>query len=110
MGKNKGREIDTSAFGPGWLESGADGARAALDEAGARGADLVDAWIARKNAAAVLEIAMDDGAPALARKAARRGINVLKSRGVAIPERARVSASAEASDVFEAWFRPPDGA
>ena len=62
------------------------GPRAAADQAGERGADLVDEWVARKNVAAVLEIAMDDGAPTLVRKAARRGINVLKSRGVPIPE------------------------
>jgi hypothetical protein len=80
-----------------------------VDEAGERGADLVAAWVACKNVAAIAEIAADDGAPTAARKAARRGVNVLKSRGVAIPARARpnrvVSPPAE---TYEAWFRPPD--
>src|SRR5262245_6551903 len=121
MGKNKGRAVDPGAFDPGWLEVGPEGARAAVDAARERGADLVDAWVARKNVKAVLEIAMDDGAPTLARKAARRGINVLKSRGVAMPERTRAAApsrdrlvggriSPADGEVLEAWFRPPDGA
>jgi hypothetical protein len=109
MGKKKGRDVDVGAFEPEWLEAGAEGARKAIDAAGDRAADLVDAWVGRKNVLAVLEIAMDDAAPTLARKAARRGINVLKSRGVAIPERARSSATAEGGEVLEAWFRPPDG-
>jgi hypothetical protein len=108
MGTNK--EVDTPAFDPAWLEADSAGARGAVDQAGERGADLVAAWIARKNAAAVLEIAMDDAAPASARKAARRGINVLKSRGVPIPDRPRSRVATPAGDVFEAWFRPPDGA
>src|SRR6516165_318694 len=94
-----------------WLEAGAERARELVDEAGASGAELVAAWIAAKNAAAVAAIAADDAAPTPARKAARRGINVLKSRGVPIPERTRVAriAAAEA-DTYEAWFRPPDAA
>lgn len=50
-------------------------------------ADLIDAWITAGNVAAVARIAQQDNAPSAARKAARRGINVLKSRGVAIPEK-----------------------
>jgi hypothetical protein len=110
MGKKKGRDVDTGALDPAWLDAGADAARKSVDAAGERGADLVGAWVARKNVAAVLEIAMDEGAPALARKAARRGINVLKSRGIAIPDRPRAAAPAPSGDVLEAWFRPPDGA
>jgi hypothetical protein len=112
MSTKKGKAVDPAAFDPGWLEVGPEEARAAIDAAKERAADLVDAWVARKNVPAVLEIAMDDGAPTLARKAARRGINVLKSRGVAIPERPRAAAPAAnqaAGEVFEAWFRPPDG-
>jgi hypothetical protein len=81
-----------------------------VDEAGASGADLVGAWIAAKNAAAVAAIAADDSAPTPARKAARRGINVLKSRGVPIPERPRVARIAPEAVTYEAWFRPPDAA
>jgi hypothetical protein len=98
-----------SAFDPSWLDAGADRARALVDEAGARGGDLVSAWIANKNAAAVAAIAADDTAPTPARKAARRGINVLKSRGIAIPDRPRVTRIAEGdANTYEAWFRPPD--
>ena len=99
----------TSPFDPSWLDAGADRARVLVDEAGVRAADLVGAWIANKNAAAVAAIAADDSAPTPARKAARRGINVLKSRGVAIPDRPRVARIAESdADTYEAWFRPPD--
>jgi len=80
-----------------------------VDEAGARGPDLIAAWVASKNAAAVFAVASDDGAPAAARKAARRGLNVLKSRGVVIPERPREARVADGPAV-EAWFRPPDAA
>jgi hypothetical protein len=113
MGTKKASKVDPGAFDPGWLEVGSEGARAAIDAAMERSADLVEAWVARKNVPAVLEIAMDDGAPALARKAARRGINVLKSRGVAIPERPHAAASGAGlaqGEILEAWFRPPDGA
>ncbi len=96
-------------FDPSWLAAGGDRARAVVDEAGARGGDLVAAWIANKNAAAVAAIAADDSAPTPARKAARRGINVLKSRGVAIPDRPRITHVVHGdADTYEAWFRPPD--
>jgi hypothetical protein len=100
-----------SPFDPSWLEAGPERARALVDEAGARGGDLVSAWVANKNAAAVAAIAADDSAPSPARKAARRGINVLKSRGVPIPDRPRITRVAAAdADTYEAWFRPPDAA
>ena len=53
-------------------------ARAAIGDAGELAADLVAVWIANKNAAAVAAIAADDHAPSLPRKAARRGLNVLR--------------------------------
>jgi hypothetical protein len=94
-----------------WLEAGAERARELVDEAGASGAELVAAWIAAKNAAAVAAIAADDAAPTPARKAARRGINVLKSRGVPIPDRPRIArVVTPEADTYEAWFRPPDAA
>src|SRR5262245_192966 len=109
MAQHEGKTGEVT-FEPAWLDAGAAEARDRIAEAGDRAADLVDAWVARKNAIAVLEIASDDAAPSAARKAARRGINVLKSRGVTIPERPRVAASTVLRDVVEAWFRPPDGA
>jgi hypothetical protein len=109
-GKDTG-EAEKAAFEPGWLDAGPDRARAFVEEARERAALLVEAWVAEKNAAAVAEIAADDGAPAAARKAARRGLQVLKSRGVSVPERARVArVSAAAFESHEAWFRAPDGA
>jgi hypothetical protein len=110
MGKTKTVPTEVAAFAPDWLHADAARARALVDEAGERGADLVGAWIACRNAAAVAEVASDDGAPTAARKAARRGINVLKSRGVAIPERRREGVAAPTAATYEAWFRPPDGA
>lgn len=92
------------------LAATADSALGALKEAGARGTDLVEAWVKRGNAAAVAEAAERCEGPA--RKAARRGINVLKSRGIAIPERSRVAVVAErqAPETFEAWLLAPDTA
>ena len=109
MAKTKTAPSQGFSFAPDWLAAGAERARALVDEAGEQGADLVGAWVACKNAAAVAEVAADEGAPAAARKAARRGVNVLKSRGVAIHERARATRAAEAPvETHEAWFRPPD--
>jgi hypothetical protein len=111
MAKTKPTPSQSSSFAPDWLAAGAERARALVDEAGERGAELIGAWVACKNAAAVAEVASDDGGPALARKAARRGVNVLKSRGVAIPERAPAPRAAlQAAETHEAWFRPPDAA
>ena len=109
MTKSKTTSSAGSALPPEWLAAGADRARALVEEAGERAADLVGAWVACKNAAAVAQIAADDGAPNLARKAARRGVNVLKSRGIAIPEPSRaLPTQPAAKETYEAWFRPPD--
>jgi hypothetical protein len=112
MTKKPTTSTEAPAFPPDWLEVGADRARQRVDEAKERGADLVAAWIAGKNAGAVAAVAADDGAPAAARKAARRGINVLKSRGIAIPEPPREKRAPVAPVVatYEAWFRPPNAA
>src|SRR5207248_8797570 len=88
-------------------------ARALVLEAKERAVELVEAWIGRKNAPAIAEIAADDTAPSPARKVARRGINVLKSRGVVVaapPRIARVATASTHEVAYEAWFRPPDGA
>src|ERR1043165_7148475 len=73
------------------VEANAEGAKSAIAKVGDRSAELVDAWVAAKNAAAVAEFARDESAPGPARKAARRALNVLKARGVAIPERTHVA-------------------
>jgi hypothetical protein len=98
------------AFDSELLSADAGSALAALGKAGERAADLVEAWVNAKNAAAVVAAAESDGAPGPARKAARRGINVLKARGVAIPDRTHVARMpTDAIEGYEAWFVPPDG-
>jgi hypothetical protein len=77
--------------------------------AGADAPALVEAWLEASNAAAVQAVAeFGEGA---ARKAARRGLNVLKARGVSVPELSRKGrAPAAGADVTrEAWLLPPDG-
>lgn len=111
MAKNKTEETTQPSFGPELL--GADAAKAgeAIAKAGERAAGLVEAWVAARNAAAVAAVADDERAPGPARKAARRGINILKARGVPLPERTRVVARIAEDSVegHDAWFVPPDG-
>jgi hypothetical protein len=85
-----------------------DGALAAATKAGERAEALVEAWVKAGNAAAVNEVA-ERGA-GKARKAARRGLNVLKARGVAIPGQARVASLAGPKEqaIEEAWLVAPD--
>lgn len=99
-----------TAFDEKALQVSADDALAALEAAGARAVALVDAWVKRGNAAAVAEAS--ERATGAARKAARRGIGVLKSRGVQIPERARTASLAgpKSEETVEAWLMPPDTA
>lgn len=68
---------------------------------------LVDAWIGAGNAAAVQEVA--ERGSGQARKAARRGLNVLKSRGVVIPPRRKPQAAMATAPAVEALLVPPDG-
>jgi hypothetical protein len=81
----------------------------AITKAGMRAEALVLAWVQAGNAAAVNEVA--ESGQGAARKAARRGLNVLKARGVAIPERARVVnvSGPKATEITEAWLLAPDG-
>lgn len=87
-------------------------ATAALDavaRAGARAEDLVLAWRDGKNAAALLEVAEAGSGPS--RKAAKRALAVLKSRGVVIPERNKVARLTSAEEeTVEAYMTAPDGA
>jgi len=93
------------------IEVDAEGAADAIAKAGDRCRDLVDAWVAAKNAAAVAAVAANEHAPGPARKAARRGLNVLKARGIRIPERTHVERiSGDGVEGYDAWFVPPDGA
>lgn len=94
-----------------WLASGAEGAKAAVDAAGPSAEKLVEAWIKGQNAAALVEIEARDDVPGPVRKAAKRGVFALKSKGVAIPERRSAVQAPKASeqDAWEATFLPPDG-
>jgi hypothetical protein len=90
------------------LGSAAADALSSLSKAGAKAPQLVEAWVKAGNAAAVAEAAeRGEGA---ARKAARRGLNVLKARGVAVPDQARVSAVAgpKSAEQTEAFLLSPD--
>lgn len=74
-------------------------------------ADLVEAWVLGGNIAAVAAVAEHHDAPAPARKAARRGVNVLKSRGVQVPSKVAIARplAAKGEATFEARFTAPDG-
>lgn len=92
-----------------WLDAGIGDAVNALNEAGEGGEALVKAWLDRNNAAAVAAAANSDAVTGKARKAARRGLGVLKSRGIEIP--VIESAAPEATDdelAPTAMFIPPD--
>lgn len=100
----------SSIFSSEQLEASADSALGVVAGAGADAPALVAEWIKANNAAAVQAVAeLGDGA---ARKAARRGLNVLKARGVNIPEPSRKGAAQPASPAAEAarqaWLLPPD--
>ncbi|HEU4533711.1 MAG TPA: hypothetical protein VFS00_06320, partial [Polyangiaceae bacterium] len=109
--KKPAKQVDTSHFSEEQLSAGDGAALATVASLGAdEQADLIDAWVSRGNAAAVAAVAREDEAPSPARKAARRALNVLKARGVTIPERptqARPFAQA-AGSTLEATFSPPD--
>src|SRR5688572_14854214 len=69
---------------------------------------LIREWTTRSNAGAIQEVA--EHGSGVARKAARRALNILKARGVKLPETRRVvSLSPRAELVREAWMLPPDG-
>jgi hypothetical protein len=82
---------ETTSFSKDLLEATEETALSVVQQVGAdEQADLVECWIQKGNVAAVAAVAREDEAPAPARKAARRGLNVLKSRGITIPERRNV--------------------
>jgi hypothetical protein len=98
----------SASFDAKLLSSSAADALSSLSQAGAKAPELVEAWVKAGNAAAVAEAA--ERAEGGARKAARRGLNVLKARGVSIPEQARVSAVSgeKAPEQTEAFLLSPD--
>lgn len=86
----------------------ADQALAELTRAGEEAPKLIDAWVAAGNAEAVLVAA--DSTQGTWRKSARRGLNVLKARGIAIPKGKRVARPTKqaAQRSWEAWLMAPD--
>src|SRR5688572_24725406 len=89
------------------LEAGGEGALGAVEAAGADAEALVTEWIKASNAAALAVVA--EQGEGSARKAARRGLSVLKSRGVRIPEVPRKAHPAASAEVArQAWLLPPD--
>jgi hypothetical protein len=93
-----------------WLTATGDTARAALDAAGEAAEGLVKAWLDAANTAALGSVAALATAPGKLRKAARRALNVLRARGVAVPEAEPKPAprSVEPPEPPSASFIPPD--
>jgi hypothetical protein len=103
--------MTSETFSPELMTADATSAARAAAQAGPRAVELVELWVREKNAAAVAALAGDDKAPAPARKAAKRGLSVLKARGVQIPERSHVARlGGDVAGELEAWFLPPDAA
>jgi hypothetical protein len=90
------------------LSASAETALQALQRAGEQSVALVEAWVKAGNAAAVNEAS--ERAQGAARKAARRGLNVLKARGVAVPTACHVSSvtGEKSPEVEEALMLAPD--
>jgi hypothetical protein len=88
----------------------AEEAIAALERAGDDAARLIEQWRISTNAAALAEAA--ERAPGNLRKLARRSLSILKSRGVVIPDKSRVSSLrvAPVDTKVEAYALPPDAA
>lgn len=90
------------------LEASATEALAALQSAGDKADALLEAWAKKPNLEALNAVA---GSETGHRKAARRALAVLKSRGLKVPERkAAPVAGTPATLSWEAWFLPPDPA
>ena len=97
-----------SQFDSSLISASADDALNALAQVGDHAASLIEAWVAQSNAAAVAMAA--EQATGAVRKIARRGLNILKSRGVTIPARGRVATVTQINSVptIRAWVMPPD--
>jgi hypothetical protein len=108
--KKSSPKTEQPSFDDKALAASGEEALSALKSAGDRGEALVDAWVARGNAGAVA-VAAERG-EGKARKAARRGLNVLKARGLKPPEAARVVhvGGTDEKEVHEAFLLAPDGA
>jgi hypothetical protein len=90
------------------LSASANDALAALTRAGEQSVSLVEAWVKAGNAAAV--VVASERATGAARKAARRGLNVLKARGTSVPSERHVTSvnGEKAAEIEEALLLAPD--
>ena len=104
----KSNDTSKPAFDESWLRANAGGTLDALKAAGPRAEALIDAWRDAGNAEAV--VTASEHAEGGVRKAARRALNVLRARGVPIPETKRVAALTpkEVTETVEAWMMAPD--
>lgn len=98
-----------STFDAATLGAQGDAVLAALSKAGDAAEALVDAWLAASNAGAVS--VASERAEGKARKAARRALNVLKSRGIKPPSVERVASvgGKKEEEILEGWLLAPDG-
>jgi hypothetical protein len=90
------------------VDAPASEALAALQSAGDKAGALLEAWTSKPNVEALDAVAASDSPH---RKAARRALAVLKSRGVNVPERKVAPVAGTPAQLqWEAWFLPPDPA
>ena len=106
--KNKQKSDGALQFDPEVLQASGDSALDRLEQVGDRAEALVEAWIRASNAAAVHEVAWSEKVSSGVRKVARRGLNVLRSRGVALPEKVKKTVAEDDGATFEAWYLVPD--
>jgi len=104
-------QTSAPSFDSDLLTATAATAKSALQQASGRAVELVEAWVQAGNSAAVAEVAeRGEGA---SRKAARRGLNVLRARGVRVDAAPRVTSlggGTPAPASVEAWLVTPDAA
>lgn len=103
------KKASAEPFEPDLIGASAKRALAAVTDAGDRAEDLIRAWVDASNVEAVAEVAERGDGPS--RKAARRALGVLKSRGIRPPGRRRVATLASSGEpAVEAWMMAPDAA
>jgi hypothetical protein len=118
-GKKDDKPRAATSLEPSWIAASGDGALEAARAAGEAGEALVQAWLDKGNVAAIAALAgieatgaAEGSALGRTRKAARRALNVLRSRGVSIPEpqasAPKAAAPEEPAEVVASYI-PPDG-
>jgi hypothetical protein len=101
--------MNTVSFSTEQLQASAEDAPSIAVAAGTAAESLITEWVKGANAAAVDAVAQRGEGQA--RKAARRGLSVLKARGVNIPRATRTATIASVAPTLGqpvAWLLPPD--